>query len=313
MKAHLLKTLCLTFSLLLTHSLLDAATSASGPYGGPILKSNWQNGMSYGPESFGENCIYLESPPHLSVILTVHFAQSNINPLGPFYLGFQFGAAADMEYVTITENNLQATVIDNETFYVFTHSLSFDMTAYCASSGPDPSAFSVTYGLYMGGSLGSYVSVPAHLYPNLFPTSYYSDFDNGPLFNVEYSGVKQLCCNKPVGPDSDDGGNAGIEAETISIPALSGTKTGISEEDVQVFPNPFNDQIQLNLDGNAVMFRELLITDWTGRVVFYRENTNPVKTETFNLEIDTQTLPNGVYWLHIKTDVETKNIPLVKS
>lgn len=308
MKAHLLKTLCLTFSLLLTHSLLDAATSASGPYGGPILKSNWQNGMSFGPHSYGENCIFLDYPPRLAVILTATFAQSDVDILGPFYMSYQFGTHNDD--VLITESSLQPTVIDNETFYVYNLLLDLDMAAHCASAQSEPSAFNVTYQLTTyNSSTGTYDPVAAYLYPNLFPQDSYSDFDNDPFFTVEYTGIKLLCCDKP----SVTGESVEIEEETISIPALSGAKTGISEEDVRVFPNPFNDQIQLSLDGNAVMFRELLITDWTGRVVFYRENTNPAKIETFNLEIDTQTLPNGVYWLHIKTDVETQNIPLVKS
>ena len=312
MKAHLLKTLCLTFSLLLTHSLLNANTSAAGAYGGPILRSNWQNGMSFGPYSNDENCINTGYPPSINIILTATFGSSDIEAFGPMYLYFELGLSQPFTAsVLITENLLVPTVIDNETFYVFSTPVNVPMAAECLGTGPDQFALAVRYGLY-NNSNGTGPAIPAYALPLIFPQDSYSDFDNDPFFHVEYSGIKTFCCEKP---ETDSQEEEYVEAENIRIntTSLSETKTGISEEEVNVFPNPFNDQIELRLDGNAVMFRELMITDWTGRVVFFRENANPIKTEIFNLEIDTQDLPNGVYWLHIRTEEEVKNIPLVKS
>lgn len=86
--------------------------------------------------------------------------------------------------------------------------------------------------------------------------------------------------------------------------SLSITEEALNEVNFNVFPNPFNDVISIELEEAGKT--EVIITDIVGKVVL---------TETFNnekAELDVNRLTKGQYILTLKNDQGIKTVTLVK-
>jgi hypothetical protein len=87
----------------------------------------------------------------------------------------------------------------------------------------------------------------------------------------------------------------------------TGVEQSIAKSNFKVFPNPFNDELNLRIETdlttNAV---EYSIYNQFGQMV----ETNKVVLENYNFSLNTSTLASGIYFIRIKTDefVETKKL-----
>lgn len=98
-----------------------------------------------------------------------------------------------------------------------------------------------------------------------------------------------------------------IDTATALVYVYTVTATEAAEDqglkqEVQLFPNPANDRINIAFNGNYT-YNAIEIVDRSGRVIF---NKNLMNGSFYDLEIDTSHLSNGIYLvrLHRKNNVE---------
>jgi hypothetical protein len=77
----------------------------------------------------------------------------------------------------------------------------------------------------------------------------------------------------------------------------------LSTTELNVYPNPFTEQLTIKSDQNIVSFT---LRDTQGKIIVQEA---PFKTE---LQVQTTELTNGIYFLEIKTDLSTQILKLVK-
>jgi hypothetical protein len=94
-----------------------------------------------------------------------------------------------------------------------------------------------------------------------------------------------------------------ISGDTITVDPVA--ITSIEKNNIQVYPNPVNDI--LNIQSEQPVF-EIVILDMHGAVV-YRENTSGI----FQKQLDLQALPKGVYVVKLTSASGTEIQELVKS
>ena len=80
-------------------------------------------------------------------------------------------------------------------------------------------------------------------------------------------------------------------------------------KEVQIFPNPFRGQIQIQLPKNQTPMY-LSVKDVTGQVIYQNEYIDSAHYET--IQLATQTWPQGVYFLYFQTDVGLQKYKIIK-
>lgn len=80
------------------------------------------------------------------------------------------------------------------------------------------------------------------------------------------------------------------------------------QKNIKVYPNPFSERINVQLNDNYEEPINLVITDLLGKIV----SSNLIKSGTGNLTIDTQTFSQGYYLLQIKSAATNKLLTTLK-
>ena len=97
---------------------------------------------------------------------------------------------------------------------------------------------------------------------------------------------------------------------TLDFESWDGGWTSIEEEteaSFRVFPNPFNNRIDINLYGTDN--QHVAITDITGRTVFSNDQT----MRDGNLSLDTESWPAGIYIISVVSDGKRSNLKMLKT
>ena len=152
--------------------------------------------------------------------------------------------------------------------------------------------------------------------------SWYLDADNdgyGTLNNSLVSCVQptgyvsnELDCNDSlagVNPLANDIPNNGIDEDCSGSDSTIITAIGtINDSGIQIFPNPGSEQFGIQLDLEEYPSLSVVITNVNGQLV---QEWNMEKTNGINL-ISTRELPNGLFFIIVKTDKGTYSFRWVK-
>ena len=130
------------------------------------------------------------------------------------------------------------------------------------------------------------------VYPNEVGTSYFEFIDNSPYFNgVSYYRLKM------------------VERDKYHFSNLSAIEVDDYNNEISLYPNPFNENIKVQNLGEQKGFCFVSIYDALGKLVLQ-------KTIDFNsenkYEIDTKVLTSGFYTVELKTDQTTRILKLRK-
>ncbi len=93
-------------------------------------------------------------------------------------------------------------------------------------------------------------------------------------------------------------------------PPTGSEEMGDSKNNLDVFPNPFQDVLEIGAEFTSAGKVQIEIFDITGRKVF--ENTYAISTPFFNKEIELGFLPAGVYSLAVTTALERRTRLVMK-
>lgn len=103
------------------------------------------------------------------------------------------------------------------------------------------------------------------------------------------------------------------------VPKLCAAKAGtlltvsgdikVYESNVQVYPNPFNNTLNISFNGIASTNADFVITDIIGKVVFTSKITNTSQTNSFS---EFESLKPGVYFINISTGQSSSIMKIVK-
>jgi hypothetical protein len=78
---------------------------------------------------------------------------------------------------------------------------------------------------------------------------------------------------------------------------------------INVYPNPFNQHLNIDINGLTTEKANILIMDLTGKTVFSQSLNN--NDNTFKIDLDAN-LPNGVYFMKVQVDATTQTYKIVK-
>lgn len=98
----------------------------------------------------------------------------------------------------------------------------------------------------------------------------------------------------------------GLWASPVEVPTLS-VDDKISEENVSVYPNPVNDELNIKLSQN--LEADIRIFDTLGKLVVYQPNVNI----SGNYSVGVSNLNNGVYFVRINTEAGTVTKKFIKN
>jgi hypothetical protein len=112
-------------------------------------------------------------------------------------------------------------------------------------------------------------------------TSYYNYTDQSPVTGINYYRLRQV--------DFD----GGYEYSEVKWVEFAGT-----EGKVEVYPNPFNNELQVSMDVAEAGVVELVLTDVIGRVIYSESVDVTAGSVTMSIELDSR-LSKGVYLLNV--------------
>ncbi|PVW16359.1 T9SS type A sorting domain-containing protein [Marixanthomonas spongiae] len=98
----------------------------------------------------------------------------------------------------------------------------------------------------------------------------------------------------------------GLWASPVEVPTL-GVEDKISEENIQIFPNPANDELNLKLSQN--LEADIRIFDTLGKLVVYQPNVSITGTHT----IPVSGLNKGIYFVRLNTEAGTVTKKFIKN
>lgn len=116
-------------------------------------------------------------------------------------------------------------------------------------------------------------------YGNTSNISKYQFIDRAPAFGSNYYRLKQI--------DFDEV----FEFSNIVSVVL------MKENEIEIFPNPTNGMLQIV--GNNIEIEEVKITDYSGKEIVKQLVSDQLT------HIDISTLPNGIYYISLKTNKES--------
>ncbi|RFN57611.1 T9SS type A sorting domain-containing protein [Marixanthomonas ophiurae] len=98
----------------------------------------------------------------------------------------------------------------------------------------------------------------------------------------------------------------GLWASPVEVPTLS-VEDKISEENVSVYPNPANDELNIKLSQN--LEADIRIFDTLGKLVVYQPNVNI----SGNYSVGVSNLNSGIYFVRINTEAGTVTKKFIKN
>jgi hypothetical protein len=113
-----------------------------------------------------------------------------------------------------------------------------------------------------------------------------------------------------IGIAGANGQNSILASREIVLPIEKNIKlAGVARDEVNIYPNPATDQINLSLNSNKNLITKVRILDVLGREVKYSPDT-----AALDIVIDTHSILNGVYFVEIKTTfgIIVRKIQIVK-
>jgi len=135
-------------------------------------------------------------------------------------------------------------------------------------------------------------------------------------FEIEDSFGDGICCNEGSGSyelrDTDgniiiSGANYGAGEVTLLSNALLSTQTYFSTDHISVFPNPASSSLRINLSEQTDLPDAYKIFNVLGQTVLQKA----VNSEA-DLQIDVQSLSNGMYFIKLSQSDRLLSIPFVK-
>ena len=276
-----------------------------------ITYGNWENEM---PDS----CILMINGNLLVVHVFVRVADLNLSSYSDLYLRYNFNGmlvgtsdqltAADFAPVNINGYNLY------EAEFVFTIDLSDECTSQPYGV---PLDFDYSFKLVTFKAGSGAVIYPVHDHPGLFPPAIFTELLD-PEYEPIYQGSKEICCTdltplttadsdqKPQGSPEMAQASLYAEEEIAILP-----RKPLSNMAVQLFPNPFQDKLTVQLQLNEATKVHYRLLDANGKQVYERQVLFS-EAGIFEELLHLPGLQAGVYYLQLVSDTSTQTHKIIR-
>lgn len=98
----------------------------------------------------------------------------------------------------------------------------------------------------------------------------------------------------------------------IHLDIISNTKNQLNDFGFAVFPNPFNKEIHAFFNLKEVSHVSFILQNQLGKTVWKTASQQQYSEGKHQLKWDWETLPNGVYFLQIQTNIGDKTVKIIK-